>query len=203
MIKFYCVRHGETAWNKQGKFQGHANVDLNEKGKIQADLAGKYMGKIKIDEIFSSPLKRAFSTAKQISKYQKKDVQKDDRLIEINFGDWEGLSPKIIKMKWPGRFEEMFSNPDEVRIPNGESFKCVAKRTKSFLDELVKKGDGKTYLIVSHGIALRTIYCNLLDISLKKAWNISQKNASISCIEYYNKNKSVLSFLNLTEHLKK
>lgn len=203
MIRIYLIRHGETTWNKLGKFQGRADIDLSEIGLAQAKKTGDYMKNICIDGIYSSPLKRAFNTAKIIGTNLKASIKKDKRLIEIDFGEWEGLSPKIIEMKWPGKLRQMFYFPDEVDIPGGESFKDVQNRTKLFLDELISLGQNKTYMIVSHGVALRTIYCNLLGVPLINAWNLSQKNASISCIDYYDKDRSVLSFLNLTNHLDK
>ncbi len=67
MIRLYFVRHGETEWNKIGKFQGSADVSLNNIGKIQADLTAEYIKKFKFDKIYSSPLKRAFETASKIA----------------------------------------------------------------------------------------------------------------------------------------
>lgn len=203
MIRLYFVRHGETEWNKIGKFQGSADVSLNDIGKIQADLTAEYIKKFKFDKIYSSPLKRAFETASKIAEKQNIGIIKDERLKEMNFGDWEGLSFDCIEAKWPGRLKEMYYSPDKVNIPNGETFLQVQMRTKNFLNNLLEIEGDKNYLIVSHGVTLRTIFCNLLGIPLNKAWNLSQKNANISCIEYRDKNRSILNFLNYTDHLSK
>ena len=164
MIRLYFVRHGETEWNKIGKFQGSADVSLNDIGKIQADLTAEYIKKFKFDKIYSSPLKRAFETASKIAEKQNIGIIKDERLKEMNFGDWEGLSFDCIEAKWPGRLKEMYYSPDKVNIPNGETFLQVQMRTKNFLNNLLENEGDKNYLIVSHGVTLRTIFCNLLGI---------------------------------------
>ena len=158
----YFVRHGQTAWNDIGRFQGSTDVPLNLLGIEQAEKTALALKDIHFDAIYSSPLNRAQVTAQTIARPHQLTVQVEPRIAEINFGQWEGMTFEEIERKWPGRIKEMYIHPDIVDIPGSETFADAESRTMGFLNELISANDNKTFLIVSHGAAIRTMICGLL-----------------------------------------
>lgn len=214
MITFYFVRHGQTLWNSSGRYQGATDVPLSEIGKEQAEKAAAWFRDVHLDAVYSSDLSRAKDTAETIARTKGLSVSLHPGLREISFGDWEGLTYDEIEARWSGGIEAMYNHPATVRISGGESFGDVEKRTMAAMKDIIAevgmgdngRGDeweenGKTVLIVSHGGALRTIFCGLLGITVDKAWDFCQANANISCIKYYG-NRNLLFLLNSTDHLK-
>lgn len=129
------------------------------------------------------------------------NVEVVDALQELHFGDWEGKTFEEIEHYWPGMIEEMYHHPELLQLPHGESFADLQRRTVQAVEEIIDRGDNKTYVIISHGAAIRTIICGLLDIPLKTAWNFSLYNASITCMTHYMGDRTILTFHNFTDHL--
>lgn len=153
-MKIYIVRHGETALNAKGVMQGRLNEPLNRAGRDLAVMTGKAMKGIHFDCCISSPLERAKETAQIILRESGNEIpfDIDERIIEIDFGDMEGKT--IAEMGDEGH--KFFMDPFYFAgFPNGETIKDVCSRTQDFLKELISKDDGKTYLISTHGCALR------------------------------------------------
>ena len=201
MITLYLVRHGETVWNKAGKYQGTADISLSELGEKQSEKTIQWFQDKKIDKVFSSPLKRAKVTAEGIAFATKASLEIKNDLRELCFGAWEGKTFLEIEEQWPGMIEDMYHNPEDLQIPDGETFRECQIRCMKAINEIISREDNKTYVIVCHGAALRTIICDMIDISLKKSWNMSLSNASISCIQVYPNDMNVLHYLNSTFHL--
>lgn len=156
----YIVRHGETKSNVEGYLQGWSDDPLNENGVNLAVITGKGMQGIKFDICFSSPLTRTLQTAKIILEESgniNTPIYLDNRIKEINMGSWER------KKYRPGEREvdrdaikKFFTNPSEFSgFPDGETISEVCKRTQDFLKELIQRDDNKTYLVITHGFALR------------------------------------------------
>ena len=155
----YIVRHGETRSNVEGFLQGWTNDPLNDNGVKLAEITGQGMRGIKFDCCISSPLIRARQTAAIILRETGNNIpiSFDDRIKEINMGDWEG------KKFRPGEREVdeheikmFFTDPFHFKgCQEGETIRQVCERTQEFLKELIAKDDGKTYLVTTHGFALR------------------------------------------------
>ena len=159
-MRIYIVRHGETEANKQGYVQGWTDVPLNENGRILAELTGRGMKDIRFDHCFSSPLIRAKETAEIILRESGNSVSVsfDDRIKEMNFGSFEGISVRDEQVA------HFLKDPVvDFKIPGGESIQEVMKRTQEFLKEFIAKDDGKTYLVSTHGCALRAMLNFLYD----------------------------------------
>ena len=152
MAHFYFVRHGETEMNKQDRICGITESPLTELGHQQAIRAGEYIKAqgYHIDEILCSPLSRARDTAAHISEITGIPVRVEPRIIEHNFGIWEGkvskTDPDFIAAKQ--RFTDNFEN--------GESILRVGQRIYNVLDEIMAQED-KVYLLVAHGGIFRFI----------------------------------------------
>lgn len=201
MINFYFVRHGETVWNKTGRYQGTTDVSLSELGKMQAEKTALWFRSKTVDGVISSPLERARETAECIAKPHGLEVETMPLLQELCFGDWEGKTAEEIEGLWPGMIEDMYHNPQSLVLPHGESFADCQKRGLEAIRELTERGDNKTYVIVSHGAILRTIVCGMIHIPLANSWNLSFSNTGVTNVYHYPGDMNVLHFLNLTEHL--
>ena len=161
-MRIYIIRHGETDLNVKAVMQGRLDEPLNQSGIDLAAITGRAMRDIRFDRCISSPLKRARQTAETVLRESENDipVEFDDRLLEIDFGDLEGRA--ISEMGDAGRrfFTDPFRFPG---FPNGESVRDVCERTQEFLKELIAADDGKTYLVSTHGCALRAMVNFLSD----------------------------------------
>jgi Fructose-2,6-bisphosphatase len=165
-MKIYIVRHGETKSNEEGRLQGWSNDVLNDMGVLLAEETGKAMKGMSFDAVISSSLVRARQTAEIILRESGIDAEIlfDDRIKEINMGDFEGKRFK------PGECEidpvfvkQFFIKPIETpAFPNGESIRQVMTRTQDFLKELAQK-DYESVLVSTHGCALRCMLNFLYD----------------------------------------
>lgn len=205
MKTLYIVRHGETDWNKMGKYQGITDVPLNENGLNQAKACGEALKDITFDRILSSDLSRALVTAETIRGDRTTPITVDKRLRELNFGDWEAMLFSDIEARWPDLIDEMYLRPHLVKVPNGESFKDLQDRAWAGLEEFLNKNDEEeTLLIACHGGTIRTLLCKLLDISISHCWNFSQGNTAINRIFYNGMGEydhNILNLLNDTAHV--
>lgn len=134
----YIVRHGQTDWNKEGRNQGRTNIDINEKGIEQAEEIKEKLKDIKFDIVFSSPLERAYHTAKIITD---NEIIIDERLIERNNGEIEGKLREEYQVDFSCEFETRFGI---------EPLYEFRKRINDFFEEIMNKYPGKNILIVTH-----------------------------------------------------
>ena len=205
MKTLYIVRHGETDWNKMGKYQGITDIPLNENGLNQAKACGNALKDVTFDRILSSDLSRALVTAETIRGDRTTPITIDKRLRELNFGDWEAMLFSEIEEHWPGLIDEMYLRPHLVKVPNGESFKDLQDRAWEGLEEFLNANDEEeTLLIACHGGTIRTLLCKLLDISISHCWNFSQGNTAINRIFYNGMGEydhNILNLLNDTAHV--
>ncbi|MCH8055577.1 MAG: histidine phosphatase family protein, partial [Deltaproteobacteria bacterium] len=100
-MRLFLLRHGETDWNLQGRCQGVADLDLNERGKQQAVEVAEYLSREKIDAIYSSDLKRALQTAEAIRRFHDLEVTVDSDFRELDHGEFEGLTFTDIRASYP------------------------------------------------------------------------------------------------------
>ncbi len=156
----YIIRHGETDMNARAVMQGWTDEPLNQSGRDLAALTGRAMRGVHFDGCFSSPLIRAKETAEIVLRESGNDIPviTDDRLREIGFGVMEGKKLD----EWGEAGLLFFTDPFRFEgFPNGERVQDVCRRNQDFLQELAARGDGKTYLIGSHGCALRAMVNSL------------------------------------------
>ena len=178
MTEIWLIRHGQTDWNLAGRFQGHTDIPLNSRGLIQArELAGKLSG-IQFEAIYSSDLSRASQTAAILSQQLNLPVLADPRLREISQGEWEGMSLTEVREKFKFDPNQANESPETSRAPGGESVNEVAARMKAAADAIAAAyPDGKV-LLVSHGLAVATLYCMANSLSLKDVHGYIPENAT-------------------------
>ena len=178
----YIIRHGETDLNVKGVLQGWVDEPLNESGMRLARITGTKMESVRFDGCFSSPLKRAAETARIVLEASGNDlpIRYDDRLREISFGEAEGRRRSTLGEQGRRFFEEPFRYEP---FPGGESIRQVCARTQSFLKELLLRDDGKTYLLSTHGCALRAML-NYLYEDPSDFWHMHVPyNCAVSIVE--------------------
>ncbi len=165
------VRHGQSIWNAKKLFTGWTDVDLSEKGFLEAEIAGKHLAKINLDVIFTSELIRAKKTAGLILEENLNSkmipIICDQRLNERHYGDLQGMNHDVAREKFGAEQIHIWRRSFDIPPPNGESLKMTAERTLPCLDELIipeLKSD-KNILVVAHGNSLRSIVMRLENIS--------------------------------------
>ncbi|MGI6091390.1 MAG: alpha-ribazole phosphatase [Veillonellaceae bacterium] len=200
MTKIILVRHGQTLWNVEMKYQGQTDIALTEKGLEQAQMVAKRLANESISAIYSSDLSRAFATAEIIAAKHNLQVIGVPELREISFGDWEGLTYTNINSGWPQIMDKLFTCPDEVTIPGGESFPQLRERASKALAKIAANHKDQNIVVVAHGGTIRTLICAALNIHLNYVWNIRQDNTAVSILDYYD-NRIMVSLLNDTSHL--
>ena len=203
--RIILVRHGETDWNKQGRFQGQIDIPLNQNGKAQAQAASEFLKTISIQKAFSSSLSRPRETAQIILKeHPGIEISLKDNLKEIGHGKWEGKLESEIKSDWPDLLEAWKTLPEKVQMPDGENIKEVSTRSITGWIEICKdlKND-ETALVVAHDAVNKTILCHLLGLAPSKIWMIKQGNGGITIIDLSEKEDQPdqITCLNITSHL--
>jgi len=200
--KIFIVRHGQTDGNSARKYFGITDIELNEEGLIQAGLISKRLERENICRIYGSNLKRAFKTAEIIAKPHKINVESKKDLMEINFGDWEGLSFQEIQKSYPHEFSKWQNNIMDFTIPHGESVLELKKRVETAFSEILNSAVENNVVIVTHGGPIRVILSKILSPNALEAvfWKIRQDNASLNIIENID-NTQIISLVNDTSHL--
>jgi broad specificity phosphatase PhoE len=183
MTQIMIVRHGETEWNAREIFRGRRDVGLNEMGIKQAELLGYYLRDLKIEAIYSSPLKRALDTAKSIAKHHRLDVNIAPGLTDFNYGAWEGLTHQDVRSKYRGLYKRWLNEPHLVKIPDGESLDEVRKRAKNVVDRATSKHTG-TVVLLSHRVVNKVLMCSMLALDNSHFWDIKQDLGGITVFEY-------------------
>ncbi|MGY4720066.1 histidine phosphatase family protein [Naumannella cuiyingiana] len=163
-------RHGQTDWNVQLRFQGHADIPLNEVGRAQVAAAAPAIAALRPDVIISSDLSRARETAGALAALTGQPVATDPRLREIAVGTWEGRTLAEIAEEEPDFRDREMAGDDVRRSPTGETVTEVATRFAAALAEHADAlADGQTLLVAAHGLAARVGSCAFLGMSGKDA----------------------------------
>ena len=200
MAEIILVRHGETEWNVEEIFRGRIDIELNETGIKQAELLAEYLSDLRIDAIYSSPLKRALKTAKMIAGYHKIGVEVAPGLMDFNYGRWQGLSHQEVKDKYKELYVEWTKNPHQVKMPAGESLDEVRERARGVVDDVIAKYKG-TIVLVAHRVVNKVLICALLGLDNSHFWNIRQDTCGITTFTYEN-GRFILTKHNDTSYLK-
>lgn len=202
MTLLYLIRHGETDWNTQGRTQGCGNdLPLNERGLKEAKALSLRFKNVPIDVLYSSDLKRAYQTASEISNVTGLCIHTTDRLREMNFGCFEGLTGEEIRLKYANIITAWTSKPRDAIIPDGETLVEVQKRMVSEVDEIINCHRGKNIIVVSHGMCLKVLLFSLLGFDISLYNEIRLDNTGVSIIEYKG-GKPYLKLLNDTCHIR-
>lgn len=150
--RLFLIRHGETGWNLEGRYQGQADPPLNEEGLRQARSLARRLRRRGLEVLYTSPLLRAKTTADIVSGVLHLPVRVDARLMEINLGQWQGRLATDIAREEPELFRQWHMEPWAVLPPEGESLAQVRERVYAAADEILTRHRGQCVGIVSHRI---------------------------------------------------
>ena len=182
--KLFVIRHGETVWNRDERFQGHGDSPLTKKGRNQARAIGRRLQHTPFDALIASDLGRAQETATLISKYTGHPVQTDARLRERFFGVFEGLTAADIEQQYPDTYAQFFSEDPDYEIPSGESHRQHYERNIAFLEEFVREKQGTTAALVVHGGVLDSFLRYIVQLPLDRKRSFICLNASLSIVAH-------------------
>lgn len=208
-VRLLLVRHGETDWNRQKRFQGQIDVPLNEQGQLQADQAAAFLQSVPIDRAVSSPLLRPKQTAQAILQHHP-DIELEfvDDLQEISHGLWEGKLEAEIEAAFPGDLQQWQQFPHTVQMPEGENLHQVWDRSSRAWDAIVastplREDRPTTVLVSAHDAVNKAILCHLVGWSPEHFWAFKQGNGAVSVIDYPQgaNGKPIIKAMNVTTHL--
>ncbi len=159
MTTIYLIRHCETGGNLSGRFQGRSDTDISETGRDQLERLGRRFQDVPLDAVYSSPLLRARRTAKAVQGIKAIPLYIDDRLIEIDGGDWEGRPWDEFPGKYPRESRDWVETPGRFVAPHGEAMADVYARVSQALQEIAEAHPDGCVAVVSHGCAVRNALC--------------------------------------------
>ncbi len=202
MTKVILVRHGQTEWNRVERFRGRFDVPLNATGLIQAEAAGKRIAASwQPAAIYTSPLGRAFQTAEKIALPLHLPVNFHSGLIDIDYGEWQGLHVEVAQKRYPDMMNAWYQSPHQAVIPAGESLADVRARAIAAVEELERQYDGQTIVLVSHTVVNRIILLGILGLGNERFWHLRQEPCAINVIEAGGGDYTLVT-MNDTCHLK-
>lgn len=206
--RLLLVRHGETNWNKESRFQGIRDIPLNDNGRSQGRKAGTFLQNVPIDFAVSSSMLRPKETAEIIlEQHPGVPLATTSELIEICHGLWEGMLEAEIQADYPELLQQWKERPETVQMPEGENLQQVWDRGVAAWNKIVADHSNadtpQTGLVVAHDAINKVILCYLLGLKPDNFWNIKQGNGAVSVIDYPNgiSGKPVLQAINITTHL--
>jgi broad specificity phosphatase PhoE len=179
-----AIRHGQTDWNVEQRFQGHLDIPLNAAGYSQAEALRLRLAAFRFDAAYSSPLRRALATAQIIA--SDLPVLIDTRLIEIHHGCWQGRTKQDIAERWPHEWDQWNREPQRFTPSGGETAACIRARIEDFLNTM----QGTNILCVSHGVVIQTLLSILLGGRYLEPNAYEPANGSIHTVRFRNKDVS-------------
>lgn len=180
MKRILLIRHGQTDWNAEGRWQGHVDVPLNATGIAQARALAEHLRGRPISAVYSSDLKRAHATAAAIAERFKLPVQDDPRWRELLLGAFQGLTTSEITAKYPQEMQKMRDDYMGYVVPQGESRRAMQTRAYAAYSEIAASEAAPEIAIVSHGGPIRVL---LLKLFGDEILHRSVQNTSVSIIE--------------------
>jgi phosphoserine phosphatase len=201
MTKLILVRHGHVEGISPERFRGRADLMLTTEGRRQADAtAHRIHASWTPAAIYTSPLSRCRATGEAIGKLVGLSPSPADGLIDIDYGEWQGLTPDEVRTRWPAQLDTWYRAPDWAAIPNGETLQGVLSRTVAGLRDVVERHPNDTVVLVGHDSVNRVILLHALQLPLARYWRLAQRPCAINEIDFSEGGFTILS-INETCHL--
>jgi len=177
MTSLYLIRHGQTDWNIEQRWQGQSDIPLNATGPQQAARVAAELVTVNFSAIYSSDLIRAYETALALSRINRLPIQREPRLREIHQGEWQGLREIDIQSRYGNAFQERKQQPLHIAPPGGETVVQVRDRVVSAVNDICIMHPDERVALVSHGFALALIQVHFSQMPIETAWQIIPANA--------------------------
>lgn len=173
----YLVRHGQTVWNLEQRFQGHLDIPLDDLGQRQAEAVATALRarQVPFQAVYASDLIRAAHTAAIIGAPLGLRPIVTPALREIDCGIWAGRSVPEIERQFPGQLQAWNDGVESFTLPGGESIPLVQRRAAAYIRRVIDSGPGQTVAVVAHGMVLTTLLVDLLGWDLRETWHGSRR----------------------------
>jgi broad specificity phosphatase PhoE len=199
-LRLVLLRHAETDWNRQRRYQGWRDTPLSDAGRAQAEAASRLLAAEPLSAVWSSPLERARETAAAIARLQRLEVQIDDAFKEMRFGAWEGLTIEEVAGGHAEAYRVWRETPHLAAVPGAETLADVRARALAGLETLREAHDGQRICLVSHGITARVLILEALGLGLDRIWSLQLSASGISELEFRD-DWSIVHRMNTLVHL--
>jgi broad specificity phosphatase PhoE len=176
----YVLRHPETSWNLEQRYQGRLESPLSERGKEQASLASRAFLGEKLDVVYSSPLRRARDLGVLLADATGATLIVDQRLTEIAQCPWEGLTLSQIEQRFPAMYEQWYAGPESLTFPMGECLVDVQNRALSLMEDVMRRYPSGHVAVATHSVLIQTLVCAALSLDLKHVHRLRISNAGVS-----------------------
>lgn len=197
------VRHGETPWNREGRYQGRTDIPLSPEGEAQVRALGQRLAAIPITVAVASPLSRARRTAEAILAGRDVELALDEDLLEISHGAWEGKLASDVELEHAEMFGVWRSGPgrNAPAGPGAETLGDVEARAWAAFSRVVGRlGEDDTALVVAHDAVNRVILCRVLGLPLERVWRFRQAPAALNVLSGPSLDELAVVRLNDSEH---
>jgi broad specificity phosphatase PhoE len=182
--RIVLVRHGETVWHAENRYAGSTEVDLTERGRVQAEALARWAARANIGYLYTSPMGRAQATARPVAAALGLRPIEDTRLRELHFGQGEGLTSEEMRQQFPEQYEAFRRNPVDDYLPGGEDPCAAIARGRAALEEIAAAaGLNARVLIVTHNTLIRLLLCDLLGIPLHRYRQVFPALENVSITE--------------------
>jgi broad specificity phosphatase PhoE len=193
--RIFLIRHGETEFNRLGVFRGRYEVDLNERGRRQAQEIGRALKAEDIGFLLTSPLRRAVETARTIAGELGIQYRIDQAFNNIDLGRWQGVEKDKIKGDFPEMWRTWTTEPERLRIPDGETVDEVRQRAASRLLKIVEVEESG-FGIVTHRSVIKGLAASMLGVTSPYFWKFYIDNAAYSVFEHDGASFALISWNN-------
>jgi broad specificity phosphatase PhoE len=204
VMNLLIVRHGETTWNREGRYQGRTDVPLSDEGEAQARALGKRLAGLPITIALTSPLARTRRTAEAVLGDREVALESEAALIEISHGKWEGQLASDIEHSHAEMFGTWRTRPDRhvPAGPDAETLGDVEERAWPVLVRTCARlGPDETALLVAHDAVNRVLLCRVLGLPLTRVWTFRQSPASLNVLSGASLAELQVVRLNDAEHV--
>jgi broad specificity phosphatase PhoE len=201
-MKIVLVRHGHVEGISPERFRGREDLPLTSLGRKQASAtAERVASSFRPVAIYSSPLRRALETANPIAKLCSVPVQPMDAFCDIDYGDWQGLTPQEVAQRWPDELALWYRRPQLVSLPHGESLPDVFARMAGGLYPLLRKHADDTVVILGHDCLNRVMLLHALELPQRAYWRIGQDPCALNEIQHSESERFFVHSLNDAYHV--
>jgi phosphoserine phosphatase len=200
MTKFFLLRHGQTAWNREQRFRGRKDVPLSEAGLREAEAVAEALAGEPLAAVYASPLSRATETVRPLARRLGLPVTALPEIIDMDFGAWEGWSIGEAAERAPDLFETWKHAPERMTFPGGENLAAVQARALAALGRLAEAHRGAAVALCTHRVVCKLLLLGLLGLGPARFWVFQQDPA---CIDHfaYDPPRAIIYSVNDTRHL--
>lgn len=187
MQDIYLIRHGESIMNVEKKFCGWNECDLTKNGEEQAKKMAEEINKLNIQKVYSSPLKRAYKTARAISDR----VITDEGLKELNFGEFDSVPFEEVNNKFTNLANELLEGEFDFTYPNGENRYEFYERVTRTFDKIIHNDTSDKIIMVTHSCVIRSLLSYVFTSSPSLYFRLNIGNCGISKISFFEKDNKI------------